>query len=123
MIGIADIGVSHAAEDLTRAQQRTVLSDSKARAVFHPRGLAQFFTINDILANAGTARASRLSIDDEPFGLTAFVHPEGLLWTKWRRIESDTALDDPVLQTCLGDPQRCTPAAARLGEIITIAAR
>ena len=123
MIGMGDSGVSLSAESLPRAQQRSILTEGKAQAAFQPRGPAQFFTINEI--NAGTdssARAIRLSFDySEPFGLTTFVYPEGLLWTQWRRIESDTALEDPILQTCIGDRQQCTPAAARFGAIITIA--
>ena len=125
MIGLADIGVSLSAETISRAQQRSILPVPKTRAAFQLRGPVQLFTINEVLANAGTGGSARvidLSFDyNEPFGLTTFVYPEGLLWTKWRRIESDTALEDPVLQTCIGEAQQCTPAAARFGAIITIA--
>ena len=121
MIGMGDSGVSLSAESLPRLQQRSI-PEGKAPAAFQPR-TAQFFTINEV--NAGTnssARAIRLSFNyTEPFGLTTFVYPEGPLWTKWRRIESDTALEDPILQKCIGDQQQCTPAAARFGAIITIA--
>ena len=123
MIGVGDIGASLSAETVSRSQQRSIL-EGKARAALPPRP-AQFFTINEVLAKARTnsnAFVIRLSIDyDEPFGLTTFVHPEGLLWTKWRGIESDTRLEHPILQKCIEGQEQCTPAAARFGAIIAIA--
>ena len=56
---------------------------------------------------------------DEPFGLFTFVAPDGLLWTKWRKVADEIRVEEPVLTRCLADLKQCSPAAARLGAIIT----
>jgi len=83
-----------------------------------PRAPAQYFTVNEVMGNRG-AVATFFSIrSDEPFGLAAFVLPEGLLWSKWRKIEVDIGSEEPILTRCLEDQRQCTPAAARFGAIV-----
>jgi predicted transglutaminase-like cysteine proteinase len=80
------------------------------------RGPAKFFTINEIVGNA---RSIRLPIEyDEPFGLTAFVQPEGLLWTQWRKVEAATGQEMPILRKCIADQSQCTEAAAQFSAIV-----
>src|SRR5512143_2855811 len=84
---------------------------------------ATFFTINEILAKLDRERghgpsATRLAaltpsniatdsqpepkaapaVGTEPFGLFTFRAPEGILWRKWRGLESDLARDEIVLE-------------------------
>lgn len=103
---------------------------------------ARFFTINEVLAKRGDgARAASsvqlASIDtaatatdagsyaapdrkrsNEPFGLFTLVAPDGLLWSKWRKVEVDIRAAQPILTACLADPAQCTPAAARFSAIV-----
>ena len=58
---------------------------------------------------------------DEPFGLSAFRAPEGLLWTKWRTVEAQIQRDTEVLAECRVELDRCPPEARRFLEIIEAA--
>jgi len=49
----------------------------------------------------------------EPFGLFLFRAPEGLLWRKWRGIESDLIKDRLVLDRCRADAETCPAYAAQ----------
>ena len=103
---------------------------------------ARFFTINEVLAKRGRSTtpavqlaaidpkdqvsdAERLKIPairgDEPFGLLTFSAPDGLLWTKWRKVEADIGAAAPALSRCRAEPSQCTPAAARFVAIIKLA--
>ena len=42
----------------------------------------------------------------EPFGLFTFRAPEGMLWRKWRGIESDIAKEHAVLDHCRANRRR-----------------
>jgi predicted transglutaminase-like cysteine proteinase len=89
------------------------------------RAPATFFTINEVLAKLDRQRghgpgALRLAslmpsntasdalpvqkeapaVGTEPFGLFTFRAPDGVLWRKWRGIESDIAKDHVVLDHC-----------------------
>jgi predicted transglutaminase-like cysteine proteinase len=84
-----------------------------------PRGPAQYFTINEVLGLPGRPSALRLPLaDDEPFSLTAFVQPEGVLWDKWRKLIAEMDSEKPVLARCAADGKQCTPAARRFYAII-----
>ena len=86
---------------------------------------ATFFTINEVLAkldrqrgqgpgalrlaslapfntatDAQTAEKEAPAVGTEPFGLFTFRAPDGVLWRKWRGIESDIAKDHVVLDHC-----------------------
>jgi predicted transglutaminase-like cysteine proteinase len=37
---------------------------------------------------------------DEPFGMQAFRAPEGLLWSKWRRLTQEVGEEEKVLSSC-----------------------
>jgi predicted transglutaminase-like cysteine proteinase len=101
---------------------------------------ARFFTINQVLAKHQQATSTssamhlaaidpkivsdaspgptRLTRDDEPFGLFTFRAPDGLLWAKWRGVEADIQAEAPALARCRAEPSHCTPAAARFVAII-----
>lgn len=55
---------------------------------------------------------------DAPFGLQTHPAPEGVLWTRWRRLQADLRNEADALATCRSGPRRCTPAAARLLALI-----
>ena len=98
---------------------------------------AQFFTIGEVMAKR-TGTAIQLAAVDtgqtktdansyapsvsnrskEPFGLFTFVAPDGVLWGKWRKLETEMRAEEPDLARCLADANRCSPAAARFGAII-----
>ena len=104
---------------------------------------AQFFTINEVLAkrngrtlsgssiqlasvdsaqtqtDAGSYAVSKSNRSNEPFGLFTFVTPDGLLWSKWRKIEADIRAEQPILARCLADPKQCSPATARFSAIVS----
>jgi predicted transglutaminase-like cysteine proteinase len=101
---------------------------------------ARFFTINQVLAKrqqapSGLPGTHLAAIDpkimsdasatpasptrsDEPFGLFTFRAPDGLLWSKWRAVETDIQAAAPALARCRAEPDRCTPAEARFVAII-----
>ena len=98
---------------------------------------ARFFTINEVLARHGGRAAQGTlqdniqlaSVDpaatpaesghnksDEPFGLFTFVAPDGLVWSKWRKVADDIRAAEPALLRCLATPQparRRPPASSR----------
>jgi predicted transglutaminase-like cysteine proteinase len=102
---------------------------------------ARFFTINEVLAKrkqlGSKAPAVQLAAvnsvgnvsdlpattappmrGDEPFGLFTFRAPEGLLWTKWRKVEADIQAEAPALARCRNQPEHCTAAEARFVSIV-----
>jgi predicted transglutaminase-like cysteine proteinase len=94
---------------------------------------ARFFSINRILAEhdrrAGPSDEPRFASfnrdavpigpppapqNNEPFGLFTFRAPDGLLWTKWRGVESEIDQEARTLAQCQHDPGSCpSPAALR----------
>jgi len=97
----------------------------------------RFFTINQVLAKAdgrnGTdgsdaVRLAALQPDgrtdapspstrsvptsNEPFGLFTFRAPEGLLWVKWRGVETEIASELRVMERCRAEPDHCASGAA-----------
>lgn len=103
---------------------------------------AQFFTINEVMAkrngravsgpslqlasinpaqtptDTGSYATSRSSRSNEPFGLSMFVAPDGVLWSKWRKLEAEMRAEEPTLARCLADQKQCSPAAARFSAIV-----
>jgi predicted transglutaminase-like cysteine proteinase len=96
------------------------------------QGPATFFTIADALAKKDAGRtdssvklaavesgttlqdiAPRPSIaparGDEPFGMQAFRAPDGMLWSKWRRMTDELGAEDKEISACASGT--CTPAA------------
>jgi predicted transglutaminase-like cysteine proteinase len=49
----------------------------------------------------------------EPFGLFLFRAPDGILWRKWRGVESDIIQDRLVLDRCRAHVETCPPHAAQ----------
>jgi predicted transglutaminase-like cysteine proteinase len=48
---------------------------------------------------------------DEPFGMQAFRAPEGLLWSKWRRLTQELGEEEKVLSSCSSGTCSRTAAA------------
>ena len=104
---------------------------------------ATFFTINEVLAKLdrqrghgpGALRLASLTpsntatdaqpvqkeapaVGTEPFGLFTFRAPEGVLWRKWRGIESDVAKEHAVLDRCRESAEGCPSYAAQFLRLI-----
>jgi len=124
IIGVGDIGAgfsdeSLADKSLARTQQRSIVAAGSARTALNPGGTARFFTINEILDKSDRPAALPVPVpNDEPFGMTAFVQPEGQLATKWHEIQVDLAEEEPILKECVADESKCTSAAARFVAIV-----
>jgi predicted transglutaminase-like cysteine proteinase len=124
IISVGDIGAglsneSFADEGFAPAQQRKIAAAGHARTALHPGGSARFFTINEILDKSDRPAALPMpAANDEPFGMTAFVEPEGLLAAKWHEIQVDLAEEEPILKECVADQSKCTSAAARFVAIV-----
>jgi predicted transglutaminase-like cysteine proteinase len=99
----------------------------------------RFFSINQVLAKVDggvrrdASRAVRLaalqpagvrsdapapalavvSTSDEPFGLFTFRAPEGLVWVKWRGVETEMTSETAVVDKCRADLLQCASAPAR----------
>jgi predicted transglutaminase-like cysteine proteinase len=107
------------------------------------RAPATFFRINDVLAKLDAMRGrgpnavrlaaltpSNIATDaapeprpapakgDEPFGLFTFRAPEGLLWQKWRGLETRLARDAETLRGCQTDAGNCPSNAAQFLRLI-----
>lgn len=76
------------------------------------------------LANTGPAGAGAVASDapnlpaisaptDEPFGLMAFRAPEGVLWNKWRGVQTSMASDAAAIAGCKRDSDRCSAPERR----------
>jgi predicted transglutaminase-like cysteine proteinase len=110
-----------------------------------PPGSAQprFFTINQVLAQRdgtsprGPIRLASIDVaslrgsfselprpvvasaeSSEPFGLSTFRAPNGLLWSKWRGVEGQIQRDIEVLRACRADRDQCPPEARRYLAVI-----
>jgi predicted transglutaminase-like cysteine proteinase len=128
------------AQDLLAQDAQETLApgiDAAARAP------ATFFRINDVLAKLDAMRGrgpnavrlaaltpSNIATDaapeprpapakgDEPFGLFTFRAPEGLLWQKWRGLETRLARDAETLRGCQTDAGNCPSNAAQFLRLI-----
>jgi len=105
---------------------------------------ARFFTINQVLAkrdaaqngvrvaavdpangatDAPNAAAPMRERGPEPFGLFVFRAPEGLLWAKWRKLESEMRQEAAVLADCRADSESCSAEAVRFNKLVGAASR
>jgi predicted transglutaminase-like cysteine proteinase len=100
-------------------------------------GPVRFFTINQVLAkrdgrpagddsvrvaavdpkdtatDAPNAARTKGAIGPEPFGLYTFRAPEGLLWVKWRGVESEMDAETKLIAACRAAPDDCKSTAAK----------
>ena len=105
---------------------------------FDPIAGARFFTINQILARRGEPRLAAAANDntasdasvaaptlavasDEPFGLSLFRAPDGILWRKWTALSSRLSADAQTLTRCRAEPDTCSSAATRFLAITSAA--
>jgi predicted transglutaminase-like cysteine proteinase len=136
-IVMAGIGVGEAAAKARSKKPPEVVSESPLAGVTPPQ--ARFFTINAVLAKLDGRRgpgavqwASAASSDrqntlsdvsapsvalavpsDEPFGLVTFRAPEGLLWNKWRGVQSRMRTEAKAIVDCRSDGDRCSAVEDR----------
>ena len=61
--------------------------------------------------------------NSEPFGLLTARAPQGLLWTKWRKVQRAIEAEAPALARCRATSARCSQAAARFVAIVEAAAK
>ena len=59
---------------------------------------------------------------DEPFGLMTFRAPEGVLWTKWRGVQSAMAQEPSQIEGCKRDDDRCAPSERQFVSLLRRAA-
>ena len=104
----------------------------------------QFFTINEVLAQKAEEAAKAKTVirlaslepialrgtidkspatrvtaaDSEPFGLLSFRAPEGLLWVKWRSLQTEIQRDREALEHCRSEAEHCPPGARKFGAIV-----
>jgi predicted transglutaminase-like cysteine proteinase len=77
------------------------------------------FTPSNIATDAPSAPAESLpATGNEPFGLFTFRAPDGLLWRKWRGVESAMAQEKAVLEQCRADAQACPAHAAQFLRLV-----
>ena len=98
---------------------------------------ARFFTINAVLerrpihnqdfsttpssTNVGMSTALDVTANGEPFGLTAFRAPEGVLWTKWRTLMPALEAENSVMERCRAYTESCSLETARFVNMIDAA--
>jgi predicted transglutaminase-like cysteine proteinase len=101
---------------------------------------ARFFTINAVLEGRSAQPAARgqefsaadsssnktspvfdVTANDEPFGLTAFRAPEGVLWTKWRTLMPALEAENGAIERCRADTESCSLETARFVNMIDAA--
>ena len=102
---------------------------------------ARYFTINQVLAKRGMQRAPGASLQfastggatidgcagsgggqmlpsGEPFGLSTFRAPEGLLWVKWRGVEQQLKAEASEIELCRANSLSCSSAARRFVALV-----
>src|SRR5260221_9827888 len=72
----------------------------------------------DVATDAAPAPKEAPAVGSEPFGLFTFRAPEGVLWRKWRGIESDVSKEQAVLDRCRENPEGCPSYAAQFLRLI-----
>jgi predicted transglutaminase-like cysteine proteinase len=123
------------ASDAAAKSARTVTPEAAGETAAKPPapGPARFFTINEILqkrdnapvgSGGRTAAIEERAVSDagaaerrqgpgpEPFGMFSFRAPDGMLWTKWRGLETELAVEAMEISDCR-DKQICSEAATR----------
>src|SRR5262245_53267861 len=126
---VVSTGTAAARQDGKRAQQRP----APALSVDAPAAAAaRYFTIDQVLAKREAQRASNPSVQfastsatmtdaplpgrsllpsAEPFGLSTFRAPEGLLWVKWRGVGEQMRAEATELAACRADRAVCSSQA------------
>lgn len=141
-VGISAVAsVAIAADESVALEANGDLVPGSDREAIRPP--ATFFTINEVLAKLdrqrgrgpGALRLASLTppnvatdaspepkavpaIGPEPFGLFTFRAPEGVLWRKWRGIESDITKEQAVLDRCRTNAETCPSYAAQFLRLI-----
>jgi predicted transglutaminase-like cysteine proteinase len=131
LLTVAAASTAFARQNGKKAPQRPAPSLSVAVPVAAP---ARYFTINQVLATRELHRTSETSVrlastsatmtdaspagrhlppSNEPFGLSTFRAPEGLLWVKWRGIEQQLQAEAKDLALCRADSSSCSSEARR----------
>jgi predicted transglutaminase-like cysteine proteinase len=72
----------------------------------------------DVATDASPAPKEAPAVGKEPFGLFTFRAPEGVLWRKWRGVESDIAKEHAVLDRCRESAEGCPSYAAQFLRVI-----
>src|SRR3954470_16741355 len=72
----------------------------------------------DAATDAAPAPKAAPAVGTEPFGLFTFRAPEGVLWRKWRGIESDVAKEHAVLDSCRESTEGCPLHAAQFLRLV-----
>ena len=72
----------------------------------------------DVATDAAPAPKEAPAVGNEPFGLFTFRAPEGVLWRKWRGVESDIAKEHAVLDRCREGAEGCPSHAAQFLRLI-----
>jgi predicted transglutaminase-like cysteine proteinase len=55
---------------------------------------------------------SAVERSDEPFGMLTFRAPQGVLWTKWKKLEADLRQEARILSECRANIDQCSSPAA-----------
>jgi predicted transglutaminase-like cysteine proteinase len=75
-------------------------------------------TTANVATDAPPALNEAKPVGKEPFGLFTFRAPEGMLWRKWRNIETDMAREQLTLSRCRTDAESCPLHAAQFLRLI-----
>ena len=76
-------------------------------------------TPSNVTTDAPPALKEAPPIGKEPFGLFTFRAPDGMLWRKWRNIETDMAKEQLTLDRCRTDAETCPAHAAQFLRMIS----
>jgi predicted transglutaminase-like cysteine proteinase len=63
---------------------------------------------SDIVSDIAAPSVGIPAPSDEPFGLATFRAPEGLLWNKWRGVQSKMIAEAKSIRDCRVDESRCS---------------
>jgi predicted transglutaminase-like cysteine proteinase len=85
-------------------------SQSRAKSGAVQLASADPSTRSDVVSDAPPAVVAAPPTSDEPFGLFTFRAPEGLLWAKWRGVETRMRAEAKSLEGCKVDEDRCSAA-------------
>jgi predicted transglutaminase-like cysteine proteinase len=138
---ICATSASFAADDTAVADASADFMPGSERTLNRPP--ATFFSINAVLAKLDRQRGrgpdavrlaalppSNFATDaqppqkeaplagKEPFGLFTFRAPEGVLWRKWRGVETDMVKEQTVLDQCRANAESCPSYAAQFLRLI-----
>ena len=71
------------------------------------------------LATDALPAPNETPLSQEPFGLLIFRAPEGMLWRKWRGVQTDMEREQIVLDRCRDEAASCPPHAAQFLRLIS----